>query len=598
VDEAGEAPRAEYERRLARRRERVAHGDRLDRRISAARGVTFLAGALVAWLSLARGELAAEWLLVPGGIFLALVVLHERVIRAKRLAERAVAHYERGLARLDERWVGQGARGERFLESDPGIGEDLDLFGEGSLFELLSTARTGVGESTLADWLRHPAEPAEIRARQEAVSELRSRLDLREQLALLGRDVTEAVEPAFLVAWAEKARDDFPAVAAIAGAVLTSITTAALVYWQAFDGAPEPFLVAAAAQALFAGSLRRKVDAVLEGFDRATRNLSLLAEILVLLEREPVATARLVAIRRSLETDGLPPSRRIAKLAVRAYLLDSRKNQFFAPFAALLLWRTQLAISIARWRVRHGAAVGRWVSAIGDVEALLSFASHAYEHPADPFPEILSEGSIFDGEGLAHPLLPEGRAVRNDLRLGGELRAVVVSGSNMSGKSTLLRTVGVNVVLALAGATVRATRLRLSPMTLGTSIRVRDSLREGRSRFYAEIVRLREILDRARTPLPLLFLLDEVLHGTNSHDRRIGSEGVIRELLARGAIGLVTTHDLALAAIADALVPRAANVHFEDHLEDGKMTFDYRIRPGVVEKSNALALMRAVGIDV
>jgi DNA mismatch repair ATPase MutS len=168
----------------------------------------------------------------------------------------------------------------------------------------------------------------------------------------------------------------------------------------------------------------------------------------------------------------------------------------------------------------------------------------------------------------------------------------------MSGKSTLLRTVGTNVVLALAGGPVRARRLRLSPLALGTSIRVRDSLREGRSRFYAEITRLRAILDLAQGPLPVLFLLDEILHGTNSHDRRIGSEGVVRELLARGAIGLVTTHDLALAAIADALAPRAANIHFEDHLEDGQMVFDYRVRPGIVRKSNALALMRAVGIEV
>jgi DNA mismatch repair ATPase MutS len=177
------------------------------------------------------------------------------------------------------------------------------------------------------------------------------------------------------------------------------------------------------------------------------------------------------------------------------------------------------------------------------------------------------------------------------------MRLVVISGSNMSGKSTLLRTTGVNTVLALAGAPVRAEALTVSPLQLGASIRINDSLQAGASRFYAEITRLRDILALADKG-PVLFLLDELLNGTNSHDRRIGAEGVVRGLVRRNAIGLVTTHDLALAAIADSLSPQAANKHFEDHLENGVMTFDYRIQPGVVEKSNALELMRAVGLDV
>ena len=188
--------------------------------------------------------------------------------------------------------------------------------------------------------------------------------------------------------------------------------------------------------------------------------------------------------------------------------------------------------------------------------------------------------------------------MRNDVHLAADLAVLVISGSNMSGKSTLLRTVGVNAVLAQAGAPVRARRLRLSPLAVGTSMRIADSLQAGTSRFYAEIQRLRQIVDLAAGPRPLLFLLDEILHGTNSHDRRFGAEAIVRGLVQRGAIGLVTTHDLSLATIADALAPRAANVHFEDHLEDGRMTFDYQLRPGVVRKSNALELMRAVGLEV
>jgi DNA mismatch repair ATPase MutS len=188
--------------------------------------------------------------------------------------------------------------------------------------------------------------------------------------------------------------------------------------------------------------------------------------------------------------------------------------------------------------------------------------------------------------------------VRNDVAIDGEIRLLVVSGSNMSGKSTLLRTIGINAVMALAGAPVRAAGLRMTPLAVGATLRIQDSLQEGRSRFYAEITRIRELADLARGTTPLLFLLDELFHGTNSHDRLIGSTGVLRSLLARGAIGLITTHDLALTAIADSLAPRATNVHFEDRFEGDAIVFDFRMKPGPVTRSNALALMRSVGLDV
>jgi DNA mismatch repair ATPase MutS len=270
----------------------------------------------------------------------------------------------------------------------------------------------------------------------------------------------------------------------------------------------------------------------------------------------------------------------------------------FVLVSNFLLWATQLSFAIEAWRRRHGPAVGRWLGAVGELEALCALAGYAYEHPEDPFPEIVEDGPEFDGVDLRHPLRPMAEFVPNTLQLGGKLRLMVVSGSNMSGKSTLLRTVGINVVLALAGAPVRASRLRVSLLALGATLRVQDSLQGGTSRFYAEIQRLHHIMDLTREPLPVLFLLDEILHGTNSHDRAVGAEAVVRGLMNRGAIGLVTTHDLALAQVAEALAPKAVNVHFEDHLENGRMIFDYRLHEGVVKKSNALALMRAVGLDV
>jgi DNA mismatch repair ATPase MutS len=246
--------------------------------------------------------------------------------------------------------------------------------------------------------------------------------------------------------------------------------------------------------------------------------------------------------------------------------------------------------------------VGTWIATLAEFEATIALATYHFEHPEDPFAAIEANGprptAVFDGTGLGHPLLPSQGMVRNDVRLTAGTQLLVVSGSNMSGKSTLLRTVGVNAVLALAGAPVRADSLRISPLSIGATLRIQDSLREGRSRFFAEITRIRGLADLAAGPVPLLFLLDELLHGTNSHDRLVGASGILRALLARGAIGLITTHDLALTVIADELAPRAANIHFEDFFEDGEIRFDYRVKLGPVTRSNALALMRAVGLEL
>jgi DNA mismatch repair ATPase MutS len=351
-------------------------------------------------------------------------------------------------------------------------------------------------------------------------------------------------------------------------------------------------------QAVVGALWRARVREVVRDVELAGRDLGLLATLLARIEREPAEVPRLAALRSALDTDGVAPSVRIAQLERLVGLLDARRNQFFAPLAPFLLWQTQLALAIEAWRVVSGAAVARWLIALGEYEALQALATYADEHPDDRFPSLVEGPAQIVGEGVGHPLLPVARCVRNDVTLTAACAALVVSGSNMSGKSTLLRTLGTNAVLAQAGAPVRATRLTLSPLAVGTSMRVHDSLQAGTSRFYAEIQRLRQLVDRASGAPPLLFLLDEILHGTNSHDRRIGAEAVVRGLLARGAVGCITTHDLSLAGIADALAPRAANVHFADHLEDGVMRFDYRMQPGVVQHSNALALMRAVGLEV
>jgi MutS domain V len=475
---------------------------------------------------------------------------------------------------------------------------DLDLFGRASLFELLCTARTRAGQETLAAWLKAPAPRDDVLRRQAAVAELRPRLDLREDLALTGEDADARMDPSALVGWSTAPLIPFPRHARAASAVLAALNVLAAAAWALGAAGGHLLVVSLAVSGAWAMWLHERVERTIGAGDRPSRDLALFAQVLARLERERFETPLLRSLRERLDSDGLPPSRQLRRLARLQDLLESRRNQFFMPIALPLLWSTQVALAIESWRRSVGHAVPEWLRVAAELEALGALASHAYERPADVFPDIATDGPCFDARGLGHPLLPEARCVRNDLRLDGELRLLVVTGSNMSGKSTLLRTAGVNVVLALAGAPVRAGALRLSPMSLGASIRIQDSLEAGASRFYAEITRLRQIMGLARERPPLLVLLDEILHGTNSDDRRVGAEAVVRGLLDRGAAGLVTSHDLALARIADDLAPRARNVHFEDHLEDGRIAFDYKIKDGVVRRSNALALMRAVGLEV
>jgi hypothetical protein len=590
-------PRAEYTARLHERQTRAARLAQRERSIAHTRLLVFAAAVVIAWLAFGSRVISPGWLGVPAVIFLGLVIHHDRVIKERRRAERSVAFYAAGLARIDDTWAGSGESGERFLTAPHVYAADLDLFGAGSLFQLLCTVRTRGGEDTLARWLLAPAASADILARHAAVVELRPRVDLREEIALLGEDVRVGVRPDALAAWGAAPPILFSPPLRRAAVCFTALTLATFVVSLTAVGSL-PLTLALVAQGLFGWRLRARVLHVTHAITQPSEDLSLLAQLLERVEREPMQAPRLLALRQRLSTLGVPPSQHVARLRRLVHLLDARKNQFFAPLAPLLLWGTHCAFAIEAWRAAVGPALSEWLTAIAEIEALTALGAYSFEHPDDPFPEILEDGPVFDGAQLGHPLLPLQQSVRNDVRLDRALAVLIVSGSNMSGKSTLLRTVGTNAVLALAGAPIRAHRLRISPLAVGASIRVQDSLQAGASRFYAEITRLRQLVDIAQASLPLLFLLDEILHGTNSHDRRIGAEAVVRSLAELGAVGLVTTHDLALAHIAESLAPRATNVHFADHLENGRMVFDYRLHPGVVEKSNALELMRAVGLKV
>jgi len=584
-------PREEYSRRLGQRRESLAQYQRAHIRAGQLRLGIFAIAALMGWAWFYQGSFSAWWLTTPLVLFLVALGYHQRIMRRMECARRAVSFYERAIDRLDGKWAGHGESGARFRSSQHPYADDLDLFVPGGVFELLSSARTRAGENTLASWLMQPATIETLLSRHQAIEELRNQIDLREDLFVLGEDAAAGVNPDALTVWS---RQPLVCVSRAQRALLEALAAAGIVslgfllaseflgFWQRIA-----MLVLVLVNLGVMFRYRRIVERIIGALEHPAQDLALLSRVLERIEREQFESPLLKRLREELETGGDPASHRIARLNRVVELIDSRDNFFVKMLEPVVLWTPQLMFAVEAWRARSAAYVPRWVAATGEIEAIASLAGYAFEHPEDPFPELVAEPA-FDAAGLAHPLLAGG--VPNDVRLDSSQPLLLVSGSNMSGKSTLLRAAGVNTVLALAGAPVRARRLRIAALHTGASIRVTDSLQDGSSRFYAEILRIRGILD---LPRPALFLLDELLHGTNSHDRKIGAEGIVKALLSRGAIGLVTTHDLALADIAG-----ARNVHFEDRIEKGQILFDYRLREGVVEHSNALDLMRAVGLDV
>ena len=598
------SPGEEYQSRLQRWSELESSQRARSRQLGNARLATGIAAVAIAAISVGVAWISAWWLLAPVAVFIALAMRHDSVDRTLSQAVRAVKHYGLALARVQNHWIGTGNQGARFADPKHVYAEDLDLFGRGSLFELLSTARTSTGERTLAEWLLAPASLPQARARQEAVAELRPRIDLREELALMGEDIRAAVDDASLAKWgASEAVGFFPGARMVAAVLALAAAIAVAGYFaQAFS--LRPLLYVILAEFIFSFAARDSVQHVASAVNTPARELRLLALLLERLERETFSSAALTQLQRGLVVDGQRATDQIRRLERLVDRLDWARNQFFRALAAPLLWIPQFAMAIENWRAQCGSHIGEWVRAVGEFEALGSLAGFAYERPEAVLPELAdSPAPLFEATALTHPLIPPAESVANDVNLGevthgGAARLWMVSGSNMSGKSTLLRAVGLNAVLAWAGAPVTAQRLRLSRLDLGASLRTNDSLADHRSRFYAEISRLRDIVDLSKQGRPVLFLLDELLSGTNSHDRRIGAGALLRGLVERGAIGMATTHDLALAEIATALNGQAANVHFEDHLEGGEIRFDYQLRDGVVQRSNALALMRAVGLDV
>lgn len=601
--------RALYDEQLHRFAVEERELDRDDRRISWLRLAAFLASAVALGIAFWVDRLSpAPWYVAATlcfVIFLVLIWRHTKLSARQRRVRAHVRLNREALHRLARTWDALPIIELPSRLRDHAVARDLMLFGRASLYQILGTPGTRHGQQTLADWLTGPAEPSEIRARQEAVDELAPLLEARHELAWRS-EAAGRLDPEPFLEWAE------------------GEPWLARKRWLLWITRLLPILLVLCVVAQVSGLVEQPLwgtvlfvnivislafgDRIHGIFDRVSSRqgtLSAFEAPFAIATGMTLRTARLRALQDRMSAEGEPADRQMRRLSTLVELAGLHHSQMtYLPIQALTLWDFHVLDALERWQSVSGRAARRWLDALGELEALAALATLRFDEPAWTFPEIVEDdaAAAFDARALAHPLIADGRRVANDVRVGPPGTFLLVTGSNMSGKSTLLRAIGTNTILAQAGAPVCAAYLRMPPLALATSIVIEDSLADGVSFFMAELRRLREIVslsDECRASgRRLLYLLDEILRGTNAIERQIAARRVIAHLLASGAIGAVSTHDTGLAAIEE-LARATIPVHFQETISsdgDGAMSFDYRLRDGMATTTNALKLLELVGL--
>ncbi|SOD95786.1 MutS-related protein [Spirosoma fluviale] len=557
-------------------------------------------------------QLAAAGVLVVGLIgFMILLKKHQTIRQERDMYHQLAFVNQDEAARLKRQYL-RPETGEQFVNPTHFYAGDLDVFGKHSLFRLLNRTHTYEGQKRLASWLKAPTAPDSIRLRQEAVAELKPQLEWRQQLeALAYAEPTISQSPDALVKWATAKGEPLPGYLSVVRFVFPVITLGIFVAWLLGYAQGVAVLLALAGHGLILSQVARVAKDVSEQTFEISTALRAYQGLLRQAEQVKGDTVRLRAIRQALTSaNKQAASEAIGQLGRLTEGLNFRRNPYFVLLLGVVtLWDIHYLIKLERWRQTHGPSLSLWFEALGELEALNSLTGFSYAHPSYATPDIVDDKFALEITAAAHPLLAENNSIANSLILRGAGQTVLITGSNMSGKSTFLRTVGTNVVLALAGGVVRAEQFRCSPVQVFTSMRTQDSLEESTSSFYAELKRLQTLIgltnpaksaagsSTERLPVPVLYFLDEILKGTNSADRHRGAEALIRQLHHTTASGFVSTHDLELGQLTDA-DGFVRNYHFQSDLINGELVFDYKLRNGICQSFNASQLMRAIGIDM
>lgn len=596
--------RRQYESRQRRYNKLLQKQKEAEALISNLRLWVFIIGAAVAAFMLYQGSylLLMTSLLVFLAAFIYLVVRHGRLIKRIKYTEVLININARSLQRLNGQWNTFAEDGEAFADDNHSYSGDLDIFGIGSLFQWISVANTYIGKEKLKGLLSGVAGGhQDILNRQMAISELSKMLNWRQRFFAEGLVASEKMHnPEDLKNWTQENIELFRLPWVIAVLRICPVITVFLVL-AGFIIHIIPWYWPALALMIQFGLLSYKAKERLRMFainERYSNDLRIYYKMLKRLEVYPFQSVQMQGIQHEMKSkEGLQAYKQLDQLSTIIDSVSDRKNMLYFFFNILTMWDFQNMIAIESWKLKSGQFLMDWLEALGRVEALASLAIIRFENPDWAMPVFCNEKeAAFEAKGMGHPLLT-GERVYNSLDIKDQTKVLLITGSNMSGKSTLLRTAGINLVLAYAGAPVCASYMRASIMEIYTCMRVRDNLGESVSSFYAELLRIKKIVSEAKSGKPIFFLLDEIFKGTNSVDRHAGARVLINELSLTQSIGMVSTHDLELCDLAQ-VNESIENYHFKEYYEDGKICFDYKLRKGPSTTRNALYLMRLAGIDV
>jgi hypothetical protein len=607
---ASRSPEATYQERcqqFEQQRARYHHSSDLNANVN----VVLVIAALL-FLSLGIWLGGSIFFLLAGVFGVSFVAAYINLGRLNEQEERYQTLWainNEGLHRLRRDWAKLPLRQPPLTDLNHPYAADLDLLGHASLQHLLGTPNTPIGQATLQDWLLYPASPAIAAERQAAAAELAAQIDFRDTFALSGRLMGKA-QPTYerFLEWAEGEPWLAKRPWLIWLSRLLPILTLGLLGLQLAGLTRYPlWLPFLFANLTLLALFLRPANQAINGAVERQRVFRAYAELFRQITTHPWTSPALQRLQADLSANGLRADQQMLRLARLMPLADIRRAYFFFLMEWLALWDFHLLWLLERWQRRAGKHARAWLAALGEMEALLALATLAHDHPDWAFPSLGNDAPRpLVAQNLGHPLLPPTFCVGSDVSVGPPGTLLLVTGSNMSGKSTLLRALGVNVVLAQAGGPVCAAQMTIQPITLATSIRVQDSLEQGVSYFMAELKRLKQVVDRAEQTRAagsstLLFLLDEILHGTNTRERQIAVRHILRHLLKQQATGAISTHDLSLAD-APEIREFSQPVYFTERFTRGPegltMQFDYKLRPGIAPSTNALKLLEIVGLPV
>lgn len=542
------------------------------------------------------------------GFFLAMFLLylflnlrHDKAANCESLGKSLMEINDNGLQRLTGEWTSFPDKGEDLSEPDHFYSGDLDIVGQGSVFQYINSCSTQSGRNKLKEILfSHPGKAEEIIRRQDAVTDLSNRLYFRQRLQGEGFNLKESQEDnQAVLEWGGKVNQKildqriqlfmriFPSITVLLGIAGIFGLIPIII----------PVLMTTFQMLLLKWKFKER-SAILNTAYALKYRLEPYSNMLRLIEKTEFRTSLLKDIKNSLYVNQSPPSKQLEKLSRICGNISNRNNMFYFFFNILTLWDYQCEISLEKWKSAYGRYLNRWFEGIGTFEALSSLANLKHDHPDWAMPNVKdSEVLQVKAVQVGHPLITKGR-VSNDFEIGNDKKVILVTGSNMSGKSTFLRTIGLNLILAYAGAPVCAKSFSCSIMNVCTCMRISDNLEKSISSFYAELLRIKMIVEAVKSKGRIFFLLDEIFKGTNSYDRHHAAKVLITKLAGNNSIGLVSTHDLELEVLEKETNGQIANYHFQEHYEQGQIKFDYKLRPGVSKTRNAIYLIEALGIDL